>query len=103
MLKAIGRAVGLLAVGLAGQPLMAGGLVTEVQYFHLDGLGSVRAMTNADGEIVDGEIRNYLAFGEEWCSTAPCSGVTAGQPKRYTGKERDAETGLDYFGARCSP
>jgi RHS repeat-associated protein len=29
------------------------------------------------------------------CGTAP-----VGQPKRFTGKERDTETGLDYFGAR---
>jgi RHS repeat-associated protein len=41
-----------------------------------------------------------LPFGEEWCGTAICGAVTAGQPKRFTGKERDAETGLDYFGAR---
>ena len=26
--------------------------------------------------------------------------MTGGQPKHFTGKERDAETGLDYFGAR---
>jgi len=43
-----------------------------------------------------------LPFGEE-CLTGPClanPGVGAGQPRKFTGKERDAETGLDYFGAR---
>jgi filamentous hemagglutinin len=29
-----------------------------------------------------------------------CGSVSPGQPKRFTGKERDPETGLDYFGAR---
>ena len=43
-----------------------------------------------------------LPFGEE-CTTGPCvnnPGAGAGQPRKFTGKERDAETGLDYFGAR---
>ena len=43
-----------------------------------------------------------LPFGEE-CTTGPCAanpGVASGQPRKFTGKERDAETGLDYFGAR---
>ncbi len=44
-----------------------------------------------------------LPFGEEWCPRPPagvCGSVTAGQPKRFTGKERDKDTVLDYFGAR---
>ncbi len=71
-----------------------------VEYYHLDGLGSVRAVSNQAGVVV--EQRDYLPFGEEWCGTAVCapSVVAAGQPRRFTGKERDAETGLDYFGAR---
>src|SRR5207249_8874003 len=40
----------------------------------------------------------------EECVTGACAGNTpigqGDQPKRFTGKERDAETGLDYFGAR---
>lgn len=71
-----------------------------VEYYHLDALGSVRAVSNQDGVVI--EQRDYLPFGEEWCGTAPCAPgvVAAGQPRRFTGKERDAETGLDYFGAR---
>src|SRR5207253_4348644 len=41
------------------------------------------------------ESHDYLPFGEEWPTAAAGT-----QPKRFTGKERDAETGLDYFGAR---
>jgi len=83
---------------LAGPPSHAGEVV---EYYHLDAIGNVRAVTNAAGQVV--ERHDYLPFGEEWCPGPPagvCGPVTPGQPKRFTGKERDAETGLDYFGAR---
>jgi RHS repeat-associated protein len=63
-----------------------------VKYYHVDGLGSVRTVTDATGQVI--ERHEYLPFGEEW--NAPASS----QPLHFTGKERDAETGLDYFGAR---
>src|SRR4029078_12731542 len=72
--------------------------VTE--YYHLDGLGSVRAVTNQSGQVI--ERHDYLPFGEE-CTVGVCAGnpqVGAGQAKKCTGKERDTETSLDYFGAR---
>ena len=71
-----------------------------VEYYHLDAVGNVRAVTDAAGSVV--ERHDYLPFGEE-CTTGACAsnpGVNAGQPRKFTGKERDAETGLDYFGAR---
>jgi RHS repeat-associated protein len=69
-----------------------------VEYFHQDAIGNVRAVTNQAGQVI--ERHDYLPFGEEWCGTQVCGSATPGQPKRFTGKERDAETGLDYFGAR---
>jgi RHS repeat-associated protein len=69
-----------------------------IEYYHLDGTGNVLAVTASAGAVV--EQHDYLPFGEELCGTGICAAVTAGQPKRFTGKERDAETGLDYFGAR---
>jgi RHS repeat-associated protein len=69
-----------------------------VEYYQLDSVGNVLVVTNAQGAVV--EEHDYLPFGEELCGTVPCSAATAGQPRRFTGKERDAETGLDYFGAR---
>jgi RHS repeat-associated protein len=65
---------------------------TTVEYYHVDALGSVRAVTNEAGEVI---IRHdFLPFGQEW-------GQEEGtDPRRFTGKERDPETGLDYFGAR---
>ena len=71
-----------------------------VEYYHLDAVGNVRVVTNQAGQVV--ERHDYLPFGEE-CTTGPCSsnpGVGAGQTRKFTGKERDSETGLDYFGAR---
>ena len=64
-----------------------------VEYYHLDALGSVRAVTDARGRLV--ERHDYLPFGEEWKPPLPRM-----NQRRFTGKERDRETGFDYFGAR---
>jgi RHS repeat-associated protein len=75
-------------------------LAQQLRSYHLDALGSVRAISDANGLVV--ERHDYLPFGEE-CTTGTCGlnpGVGAGGPRKFTGKERDAETGLDYFGAR---
>ena len=63
-----------------------------VEYYHLDALGSVRAVTDATGAVV--RRHDYFPFGEE---AAPPPGA---DPLRFAGKARDAETGLDYFRAR---
>ena len=64
---------------------------SPLQYYHLDVLGSVRMITDATGAVV---IRHdYFAFGED---TMPLTG----DPRRFTGKELDPETALQYFGAR---
>ncbi len=56
-------------------------------------VGTVRAVTNQQGEVI--RRHDFLPFGEELQPTVP-------PPDKplFTGKERDAETGLDYFGAR---
>jgi RHS repeat-associated protein len=69
----------------------AAGLTAE--YYHVDAIGSVRVVTNQAGAVV--RRHDYLPFGEEW---QPQSG--SNDARRFSGKERDAETGLDYFGAR---
>ena len=69
-----------------------------VEFYHLDAIGNVLAVTSYNGAVV--EQHDYLPYGEELCGTQACGSVNPGQPKRFTGKERDAETGLDYFGAR---
>lgn len=67
---------------------------TGTSYFHSDTLGSQRLMTDSSGVAVSGTDRTYLPFGWEWNTT------TAGSHYKFTGKERDSETGNDYFGAR---
>jgi len=63
-----------------------------VRYYHTDAVGSVRAVTDASGQVV--AEHDYLPFGGEPAGAADSS------PVRFSGKERDRETGLDYFGAR---
>ena len=63
-----------------------------VKYYHSDSIGTVRAVTDRDGNVL--ERFEYYPFGED--VTAPSTPTH----RRFTGKERDDESGLDYFGAR---
>ena len=67
-----------------------------IEYYHTDTLGSVRAVTKqVNGEWTVVARHDFMPFGEE---VAP---PTPPQDKRlFTGKERDDETGQDYFEAR---
>jgi RHS repeat-associated protein len=75
------------------------------QYLTQDLLGSVRVATNATGSVVF--RRDYLPFGgmipsDQGGRLESGSGYTgsSGTTIHFTGKERDEESGLDYFGAR---
>ena len=63
-----------------------------VEYYHLDAVGSVRAITDAARTAV---VFDYAPFGD-----GGVGGGASPAAVRFAGKERDAETGLDYFGAR---
>jgi RHS repeat-associated protein len=75
-----------------------------------DMLGSVRAVTSNSGLVT--ECYDYLPFGRMLSAsdngrgslgcfqTDPDNQIDSDVPPKFTGKERDAETGLDYFGAR---
>lgn len=75
-------------------------------YLTQDTLGSTRVVTNKDKGVVS--RHDYQPFGEEINPIAlPRTGREALQSynlgsvkQKFTGKERDIETGLDYFGAR---
>lgn len=81
-------------------------------YYTTDGLGSTRVETDAGGNVK--RRYDYLPFGQEIPAQWPTavgtrtvgmryqlSASTDAMPAaKFTGKERDAETGLDYFGAR---
>jgi RHS repeat-associated protein len=79
------------------------------QYATADHLGSPRAWTDDNGNLVAGGRHDYLPFGEDlFAGTGTRTtdqGYAAntqqdGQRKQFTSKERDSETGLDYFLAR---
>ena len=66
----------------------------EAVYYHTDAIGSVRMITSETGGLIG--RYDYLPFGE-LLPTQPPPPV---DPRQFAGKERDAETGFDYFGAR---
>ena len=79
------------------------------RYLTPDPLGSTRVVTGEDQSILS--RHDYLPFGEEIGAALgnrdQASGVTGytasradGPAQKFTGKERDNETGLDYFQAR---
>ena len=78
-----------LSFGYCGAPTPTPG---EIRYYHADAIGSTRLLTDTTGTVVT--RHDFLPFGEE-PSAAAVSNV-----RRFAGKERDVETGFDYFGAR---
>lgn len=83
-------------------PPAAGGGGTS--YLTRDHLGSTRVVTKADGTV---KARyDYLPFGEEIPSTVGSRSSVVGYSaadstkQKFTSKERDTESGLDYFLAR---
>jgi RHS repeat-associated protein len=74
------------------------------QYITADHLGSTRVVTNASGGVVS--RHDFLPFGETIPTGIGGRSSTMGyeQPdginQKFTAKERDSESGLDYFLAR---
>src|SRR5439155_7904861 len=82
---------------------------TGTSYPFTDMLGSVRAVSNSSGSL--SECYDYLPFGRmlgsadngrsgSGCYPNLSQPLSSRLPQKFTGKERDAETGLDFFGAR---
>jgi len=61
-----------------------------VYYFFEDDLGSIHVVTNATGTVVDDS--DYYPFGGEKVFTD-----TLNNNYKFTGHERDTESGLDYY------
>jgi RHS repeat-associated protein len=59
-----------------------------------DRLGSIETLTDSDGNVVN--KRNFDSFGRILSETNPSVQFRYG----YTGRERDLESGLDYYRAR---
>src|ERR1700752_1640876 len=77
-----------------------------IQWLVTDHLGTPRMIIDQSGTLANVKRHDYLPFGEELFAPAggrsASLGYTAGDGVRqqFTRKERDVETGLDYFGAR---
>jgi RHS repeat-associated protein len=64
-----------------------------ISYYFADHLGTSRVVTNATGTVLDDS--DFYPFGGERVIVSSSSNVY-----KFTGKERDSESGLDDFGAR---
>jgi RHS repeat-associated protein len=71
-------------------------------YISTDHLGSTRLVTGDNVSII--ARHDYLPFGQEIAAGQARRnsewGATDNVNQKFTGKERDQESGLDYFGAR---
>jgi RHS repeat-associated protein len=67
----------------------------SVKYYFSDNLGSASVVTNSQGAMPPLAESDYYPYGGEIV-------ITSGDSNHYkfTGKERDSESGLDNFGAR---
>ena len=70
-------------------------LEPALYYYHPDHLGSATWITDSVGNPA--QFLQYLPYGELWKNQKP---MGYDERYKYTGKERDVETGYDYFGAR---
>src|SRR6185369_14738756 len=78
----------------------------KVQWLVADHLGTARMIVDQTGNLGSVKRHDYLPFGEELF--APTGGRSAAQGyaggdgirQQFAEKERDFETGLDYFEAR---
>lgn len=76
------------------------------EHYSLDHLGTPRLTTAAAGSVVGYHV--YLPFGEEWLPPPPTPSAQEGNPKKFTGHERDRDLAdyaadpfhLDYMHAR---
>lgn len=65
---------------------------TTASFYHADGLGSIVALTNSSGAVV--QTYSYDAFG----NITPTGAIN--QPYSFTGREYDPETGMYFYRAR---
>ena len=71
------------------------GIESDIYFYHSDHLGSASWIT--DSSSVPIQYIHYAPYGELLANQAPYS---YDERFKFTGKERDSETGYDYFGAR---
>jgi len=88
-----------------GELLVTASSGANVQWMVTDQLGTPRMIADRTGSLAGIKRHDYLPFGEELLAgtggRVTAQGYVAdGLRQKYTQKERDNETGLDYFVAR---
>ena len=68
---------------------------SDIYYYHSDHWGSASWITKSSGEPV--QYIHYMPYGELWKNQQR---TPYNERFKFTGKERDEETGYDFFGAR---
>ncbi len=102
--RMVNTGLGIQYDAAGNQAAEYGGVADPVgtEYLTADHLGSTRLVTSASG--AERRCLDYLPFGEPMAqgmgSRGACHASTNEPRVKFTGKERDQETGLDYFGAR---
>jgi len=66
----------------------------DLYFYHGDHIGSSSWITDGNGDV--NQHLAYMPFGEAFVNERNTNDIRF----KFTGKERDAETGFDYFGAR---
>jgi RHS repeat-associated protein len=87
--------VGVLVFVLAPAAALAQTTTQVVEYYTTDAIGSVRAVTKKVNGQWQVTHHDFMPSGEQVSPPYPSP-----DKRLFTGKERDAETGQDYFGAR---
>lgn len=95
----------LYSTGSTVSNIVFSGAAAQVQWLISDHLGTPRMIIDQSGSLATVKRHDYLPFGEEVSTLglrAPSLGYSAsdGVRQKFTQKERDVETGLDYFSAR---
>src|SRR5882672_3125713 len=89
-----------------GSTAGSGGTAADIEWLVTDQLGTPRMIFDKTGALANVKRHDYLPFGEELFagqgarSTTLGYSVPDGVRQKFTLKERDNETGLDYFGYR---
>ncbi len=89
--------------GYRGGELLIEGGCDAVRWRVTDHLGSTRMSVAATGTLASVKRTDYLPFGEELGAGIRSATYGYGADcwrQKFTGQERDVETGLDFFGAR---
>ena len=91
----VARFIGSITAS-AGASAPSPNQTVSVRYYHQDHLGSTNVVTDEDGNLIE-EIA-YYPFGHPRFSFRPSS--VDSEPYKFSQKELDTETGLQYFEAR---